>query len=970
MKVQGEGMKKIILIVWLLTCMSIQVSAQNSRIVGTITDASTGSTLPGANVFIKDSNLGSASDRDGEYIIRNVSPGIYTLLVTYVGYESVEVQVEVGSGEIVERDVAMTFKVLLGEEVVVTAQAEGQMQAINQQISSLTVKNIVSSSKIQELPESNAAEAVGRLPGISLQREGGEGNKVVIRGLSPQYNKIQVDGVSLAATGEDDRSVDLSMISPEVLAGIEVSKTAMADQEADVLGGTVNFVLRGAPREPTLSFNMQGGYNDLRGELKNYKYNIGAGKRFFDNKLGIFALGNLERVDRSDNSVFANYQMLQDSITIANGVGFQDIDRIKKRLGGVMVLDYTIPNTHLKFSNMFSRIDENTYNRQEYLSAADRNHRYVGIYGEEDINVSMNSLQLEQYIGRAKVTSSMNYSQSSSKIPQQIIIEANEGLAFDRDWSYTEEFLHPADFTKKAVNDTSRIYIEWFRERNAKVSESEFSTDLNLEWGYETRIAQINFKIGGMYKHKIKEYDNEEARIPLAWNDLALVRTFLADEFGLTGYDIDDDFPYFPFIDRGYDPGRFMAGNFSINRIPDRDLLIKYFNAIKNLETVRGSPVGKTVYRDYTASIMNDYDGYEDYVAGYILPIIQFSDILTIIPGVRYEHNKTNYSANRAFSAARWADPIIYENFSSIRKNEYFLPMFHVKYQPMNWFDIRASYTETLSRPGYQRIIPTWSVWESNIAYNNTSLVPSTSKNTDLFFSFYNNQIGLLTIGGFHKNIRDFIFETTIWIIDESYLNPEWPESVRPGGRAYGFINNPNIATLYGFELEWQSNFWFLPGALRGLVLSTNYTYTYSSLVYPRVEAVWGYVQIGPIRVPRIVDTKDGSYEARLLDQPTHIFNLTLGFDYKGFGIRSSVQFRSDVFAGIHWYPEMRSNTEPLTLYDMKIRQKLPLKGLQLFFDVNNISRAIEQTTNNGTGWFSYNSYYGLTVVGGFRYDF
>jgi TonB-dependent receptor len=963
-------MKKIIPIVWLLLFVSIQIYAQTSRIVGNITDVSTGNALPGANVLIKDTHLGSASDRNGDYIIRNVSPGMYTLRVTYIGYETVEMDVEVGMGEIVERDIAMTFMVLEGEEVLITAQAEGQVQAINQQISALTIQNIVSSAKIQELPESNAAEAVGRLPGISLQREGGEGNKVVIRGLSPQYNKIQVDGVSLAATGEDDRSVDLSMISPEVLDGIVVSKTAMADQEADMLGGMVNFILRGAPREPTFSVNIQRGYNDLRGEFNNYKYNVGAGRRFFDNKLGIFALGNLERIDRSDNSVFANYQMFQDSISIANGLGFQDVDRIKERLGGVMVLDYTTANTHLKLSNMFSRIDEDTYHRQEYLDAVARNHRYVGIHGKENITVSMNSLQLEQYIGRAILTSGMSYSQSRSKIPEQIIIEANEGLAFIGGWSYTEDFLYPADFTKKAVNDTSRIYIEWFRERNAKVSESEFSTDLNLEWEYGARFARLNFKIGGKYKHKIKSYDNEESRVPLAWNDLALARTFLADEFGLTTYDIDDDFPYFPFIDRGYDPGRFMAGNYSINRIPDRDLLVKYYRAIKNLETVRGSPVGKTVYRDYTASDMNDYDGYEDYIAGYILPTIQFGDILTVIPGVRYERNKTNYSAHRAFSAARWADPIIFERVSSIRKNDYFLPMVHVKYQPVNWFDIRASYTHTLSRPSYQRIIPTWAVWESNIAYNNTSLVPSTSKNTDLFFSFYSNRIGLLTIGGFHKNIKDFIFDTAIWIIDESYLDPEWPESVRPGGRAYGFINNPNIATLYGFEVEWQSNFWFLPGVLRGLVLSTNYTYTYSSLVYPRVEAVWGFVQVGPIRVPRVVDTKDGSYEARLLDQPTHILNLTLGFDYKGFGVRSSVQFRSDVFAGVHWHPQMRSTTEPLTLYDMKIRQKLPVRGLQIFFDINNISRAIDQTTNNGTGWFSYNSYYGLTMVGGFRYDF
>jgi TonB-dependent receptor len=197
-------------------------------------------------------------------------------------------------------DAALELMVIQGEELIITAQAEGQMQAINQQITSTSIKNIVSSAKIQELPESNAAEAVGRLPGVSLQREGGEGNKVIIRGLSPQFNKIQINGVNMASTGrvtyigqdantvEDDRSVDLSMISPNVLEGIEVSKTAMADQEADQLGGTVNFKLRGAPKKPTLNATIQGGYNGLRSETNNYYYVLGGGMRFFENKFGVF----------------------------------------------------------------------------------------------------------------------------------------------------------------------------------------------------------------------------------------------------------------------------------------------------------------------------------------------------------------------------------------------------------------------------------------------------------------------------------------------------------------------------------------------------------------------------------------------------------------------------------------------------------------------------------------------------------
>ncbi|MDZ7723064.1 MAG: hypothetical protein U5R06_09740 [candidate division KSB1 bacterium] len=209
----------------------------------------------------------------------------------------------------------------------------------------------------------------------------------------------------------------------------------------------------------------------------------------------------------------------------------------------------------------------------------------------------------------------------------------------------------------------------------------------------------------------------------------------------------------------------------------------------------------------------------------------------------------------------------------------------------------------------------------------------------------------------------------TTWLVDSTDIRPEWPASVQTGGKVFGNINNPNAANLYGLETEWQSNFWFLPGALKSLVLNVNYTYTYSNLTYPRREAVWEMVRVGIIKVPKIVGMVDGSYDARLLDQPTHTLNFTVGYDYKGFSIRTSMQYKSDVFAANNWYEELRETTEPLTLWDMKIQQQLPVKGLQVFANFNNLSRAVEQTSNNGTGWFTSKSYYGFSADVGLRYE-
>jgi len=940
------------------------------KIRGRVIGASSGAPLPGANVIVSNTSQGAATDTDGEFVITGVPVGTHTLTVTYIGYETMTETVEVTESAIASVELEMTKKTLEGEAVTVTGQAKGQTEAINQQIAANSIKNVVSATKIRELPEANAAEAVGRLPGISLKREGGEGNKVVIRGLSPEYNQIKIGGVSMAATDTSNRSVDLSMISPYMLAGIEVSKTAMADEEADQLGGSVNFELKSASEGTSFNFMAQGGYSGLRREIGNYHYVASGGKRFFDGRFGVFAEGDIERRDRSDNNVYAGYQMLRDTLTIANSLGFQDISRVNQRRGGVLVMDYQTPTTSAKLSNMYSGINVDTYRRQEHLNAAGRTHSYNGVYHQENMNILVNSLRLEHYFGNVLVDGGLNYSRSETEVPEELSIEASESNAFQRNWTYDDAQIQPEMIANKAINDTSRIYLNWLEQRDYQVLEDEYSGDLNIIWGYDLGVADLEFKVGGQYKHKSKEYDNEEFRVPMGWNDLDLVRTYLADEFNLTNYDAAQDFPYRPFIDDNYDPGNFMAGDYTIRRIPDVDKLIRYYHAIEDLEAVRGQQVGKTVYRNYNASIQNDYYGHEDYLAGYIMPTIDFRGIFTMIPGIRYEKNTTQYTAYRANSPGRWSDPFQMDTATATRENEFILPMIHGKVKLSDWSDLRFSYTQTLSRPSYRRIIPTWTTWENNLTWNNTSLKPAESRNYDVFLSFYGDRMGLFTLGGFQKRIKNFIYNTTTWIADSSYLQPEWPETVQPGGKVFGYINNPNTANLYGLELEWQSNFWYLPRGLQGLVLNANYTYTHSRLRYPRQEAKWDTVQIGPVKIPKVVGMKDAGYEARLLDQPTHILNLTVGYDYRGFSFRVSMQYKSDVFIANNWYRQLRQATEPLTLYDMKIQQRLPVRGLQVFCNVNNLSRAIEQSSNNGTNWFTSRSYYGLSMDLGLKYEF
>ena len=186
-----------LLAAWLAVLITSTASAQSAMVHGTILDAVTSEPLPWANVIIVGTSIGGASDIEGKFAIRNAPVGSYKIRATYIGYETRELEVVLTVDQVLELELSLDPVSLIGEEVTVTAQASGQTEAINRQLSSLAITNVVSGARIQELPDANAAESVARLPGVSIIREGGEGAKVVVRGLSPQYNQIAIDGVQL-----------------------------------------------------------------------------------------------------------------------------------------------------------------------------------------------------------------------------------------------------------------------------------------------------------------------------------------------------------------------------------------------------------------------------------------------------------------------------------------------------------------------------------------------------------------------------------------------------------------------------------------------------------------------------------------------------------------------------------------------------------------------------------------------------
>jgi len=181
--------------------------AQPGIIRGTIEEAQSGALLPGARATIDSLRIGSLTDVNGQFTLNNMPAGTHTVRVIYLTYETTTIKVTVAPKEVKEIAVVMSPIDLRGEEVVITVQALGQTQAINEQLNADAIANIVSADRIQELPDVNAAEAIARLPGVALNRSGGEGQKVIIRGLDPKFAQVTVNGVSLPSNSEHAKTL-------------------------------------------------------------------------------------------------------------------------------------------------------------------------------------------------------------------------------------------------------------------------------------------------------------------------------------------------------------------------------------------------------------------------------------------------------------------------------------------------------------------------------------------------------------------------------------------------------------------------------------------------------------------------------------------------------------------------------------------------------------------------------------------
>lgn len=972
-------------------------STAKGTLIGRITGSDTKEALPYATVIVKGTNNGAATDLDGNYIIRNIDAGNRTIAVSYVGYETKNVDVIIKPDVVTKLNVVLKITFVKGKEVIVTAQRVGQQGAINEQINSNVIKNVVVADRLQENPDANAAEAIGRLPGVSLIRSGGEGTGVVIRGLDPKYSQVLLDGIPLPSTDDNTRATGISGISQYMLQGVEIFKSITPDMEGNAVAGAINLKLNEAPSGLKYSLMAQGGYNHLNNYWKNYKFAGDISNRFFSDKLGVMLSLNAESINRSAQTLGASYETKtipppgQLAPLFVDGIYLNDQTRINGKLAGTLVLDYRLSAmTKLFFTNFYSHTDQNYTNVTKSYGANDGSVNYY-------IN-DIPNIYTELYVGSLKAEHQFRF------------FELDEGIAFSESHAYTPDSRNwqfslfgtglekygdratqslPLNEILAGATDTlstttlNNFQLATMNRTADDLIEKHIDANINSKIPFELGNYTAGYiKFGAKYKENTRDrsYGSRRSYINSIpnWGNYATQYLPWAGEtstknlsmFGLNESIVNN----------------FLKGQYNFGWYPNIDRLNQIFdwwNSFSNYYMYvdpKGMPpafTGKIGFRpEWQLISQSTQKVHEFYYAGYLMGELDLGNIISFIPGVRYEKVRDNLGG-------WWMESIPFDYYQptapgyatdSTHNDEYWLPMIHFKIKPTDWFQALLSFTQTLNRPNYGQLVPNVYLDRStNKSYSsgNPNLKPEFWTNYDAQVAIFGDKIGLLSVSGFYKKVRDMIWTPIIY----RTTGQPWPFGIGQ----YFSDNSTVVITvpqnhnfpvyLKGLEFEMQTNLWYLPQPFNYISLDINFTLINSETKYEYSKT--NMVTVGTDSRGRPI-TKlvsiDSVYSGPMLNQPKSIANFSFGYNYKGFNLWLSYQYTGEMITSEPNLKELENHVQSFSKWDLQVAQKLPIKGLEVLLNLANINDPVGYQNNLADPRPTYMESYGWTVDLGIRY--
>jgi outer membrane cobalamin receptor len=348
---------KINFIIVFLSALLLFTVDASPQISGIVKDSKTGEAMPGANIYLKGTHIGSPSDISGKYNITSVPAGTWTLVCSMVGYTKIEQEVTIASGEEININFTLEEDPLVFSNIVVTATRNEAL------VTSIPVStDVISTKMIEESNAKNIGEALKTIGSSLVKSYGALGSleSVSLRGSTGAQVLVLIDGQKL--NNAQDGSVDLSTIPFDAVERVEVVKGGnSAMYGSDAVGGVINIITKSMARQNKLTYSasgMYGSYNtqdyqaSIGQDINNFDYLVSYSRTQTD---GDFEYTNLEGIKkdlvngdtRADNVFVKGGYLLPDQSHISAFYKFRNSEN-----GSPGSIDY--PNSTAR-----SKVDNN-----------------------------------------------------------------------------------------------------------------------------------------------------------------------------------------------------------------------------------------------------------------------------------------------------------------------------------------------------------------------------------------------------------------------------------------------------------------------------------------------------------------------------------------------------------------------------------------------------------------------------------
>jgi outer membrane receptor for ferrienterochelin and colicin len=858
-------MKRILLSLLTLAITAIGSFAQTGTIRGKITGGDTGEELIGANVMIIGTYTGGAADIDGNYNITNLEPGSYQLVAQYISYQPDTFTVVVKAKEVTVKNIALQSAAIMVEAFTVEAKAirSSENYMLTLQKKSATVMNGISSQQISKGGDSDAAGAVKRVSGVSV--EGGK--YVYVRGLSDRYVKTTLNGAEIPGLDPDRNAVQLDLFPTNLIDNLTVMKSFSPDLPASFTAGLVNIETKDFPERYTFQFSASLGFNEnatfndkfvTSAKSKTDFLGFDNGDRAVPSEVKNSFVPHLIPTPTADNSKLTrlgksfnkDVEVLREAPTVNQSYSLS-VGNQKTFLGKPVGL-----NLGLTYSKNY-----------EFYDNGKRGRYTLTGQGAETLN---NELDFNDTRGEENVVLGLLVNTSIKLTPNHKIaltlLRNQNGISYARilegstpsDEAGITAVRNTIGYTERAINsgqfkgehymeNLHKLKVTWL---TSYTQSSQNEPDLrfnNMDYKIDPKTNDTIFSIqpsryappNRFYREMVES--NLDAKVnvelPFATKSGEDIKT----KFGLSNVRKQREFTEERYEFRSQETLPFM-GSFA-----------DYFKD-ENFDIDPGAGDGYLYVTD-ASELRNQYDGFENVLASFAMVDFHLNTRLRIITGARIEITQIESESKNPTIGKGSLD------------NSDLLPALNLTYALTDKTNLRMGYSKTLARPSFREIAPfsSFSFSGGEVRVGNPKLKRTLIDNLDLRWDRFGKLGEIFSVGGFYKKFKNPI--ELVIVPQAQNVEITW--------------QNVDEAIAYGAELEFKKNLGFISPRLKKLNSGGNLT-----VVQTQVS-----INDGELQAIREGGNPEADDKREMFGQSPYIVNAFLGYVNDSLGLQANLNF-------------------------------------------------------------------------------